>query len=133
MKTAIDLVDVLAERLREAGFDDAGVRRLADLDRGGIAVRRIPSTTTATYYDGFRSVDYLCQVVVARESEAAAIDECAEIAQTVPTLDLTSQNGSYRLTSVGIYSDPQEISQPEDGIHVWAVRFKAIMTLKRKD
>ncbi|MEG2934755.1 MAG: minor capsid protein [Gordonibacter sp.] len=127
---SIDLVDVAAKRLREAGYKDADVKRLADVSDGGIAVRRVPATTTGTYYDGTRNVSYLFQVAVARESERQAIDECCDIAELLTHADLASENGTYRLTSTEVYTDPQELELTDSGITVWECRFKAIITTK---
>ena len=129
---SIDLVDIAVKRLREAGYSDAGAKRLSEVNRtGGIAVRRNPSTTTGTYYDGSRDVAYLFQVIVARESERRAIDECCGIASMLPHLDLESENGSYRITSAEVYTDPQELELTDGGITVWECRIKASMTTDR--
>ena len=130
---SIDLVDVAAKRLREAGYANVGVKRLAELKDGGIAVRRVPSTTTGTYFDGSRDVAYLFQVVVARESERQAIDECCGIAGMLPFLDLSSENGTYRLASVGVYTDPQELELTDSGMTVWECRFKAVITTNERN
>lgn len=122
----IDFADVLALRLREAGLADAKVARLADVAEGGVAVRRMPSTTTAECYDGTRTVELVCQVAVARESELQAIEECQAAADMARALDLRSLNGSYRLTSAQVYTEPQELSQ--GSVTVWECRIKATAT-----
>lgn len=122
----IDFADVLALRLREAGLADARVARLADVSAGGVAVRRMPSTVTAEGYDGTRCIDLVCQVAVARESELQAVEECQAVADMARSLDLRSQNGSYRLTSAQVYTEPQELSQ--GSMTVWECRIKATVT-----
>lgn len=122
----IDFADVLALRLREAGLADAKVARLSDVSRGGVAVRRMPSTVTAEGFDGARCIDLVCQVAVARESELQAVEECQAVADMARTLDLRSQNGSYRLTSAQVYTEPQELSQ--GSVTVWECRIKATVT-----
>lgn len=125
---SIDLADVLAKRLREAGYDDAKVRKLDAVKDGGIAVRRMPSTCDATYYGGGRSLQYVVQVVVARESELEAIDQCCAIAEMAPELDLASDNGSYGLTSIEVYTEPQELeSEP---LSVWETRLRANINVR---
>lgn len=125
---SIDLADVLAKRLREAGYADAKVRRLDAVKYGGIAVRRMPSTCDASYYGGGRSLQYVVQVVVARESELDAIDDCCAIASMAPELDLESENGSYVLTSVEVYTEPQELeSEP---LSVWETRLRANINVR---
>lgn len=121
----VDLPDVLAERLRDVGYKDAKTRRLSDISKGGIAIRRIPSATTSSYYDGSRAIAYLVQVVVARQSEVKAIEEIEDIAALVPSFDLRSKNGSYTITSCEIYSEPAEIKTG-----TWEVKFKASITTK---
>lgn len=125
---SIDLADVAAKRLREAGYADAGVKRLADVSDGGIAVRRLPATATGCYFNGARDIAYLIQVIVAREPERQAIDECCEIADLLPRVDLESENGTYRLTSASVYTEPQELGLNENGMTVWECRIKAIIT-----
>ena len=127
----IDLPDVLAERLREAGYEDASVRALDELKAGGIAVRRVPSTTTARHFDGRRDVTFLVQVVVARERELEAIDQCSAIAELAPALDLSSANGTYSLTSVDVYTDPQEL-ETDVFPYVWEVRLQALITTSER-
>lgn len=125
---SIDLADVAAKRLREAGYADAGVKRLADVSGGGIAVRRLPATATGYYYNGSRDVAYLIQVIVARESERRAIDECCNIADMLPRLDLASENGTYLITSASVYTEPQELGLNENGMTVWECRIRASIT-----
>lgn len=125
---SIDLADVFAKKLREAGYTDARVRRLADIKKGGIAVRRMPSTTTARYFTGERSIQYVIQVVVARESEVAAIDECSAIASMADGLNLRSDNGSYDFTSAEVYTEPQELES--GAVSVWETRIMAIITVR---
>lgn len=125
---SIDLADVLARRLREAGYEDARVRRLDAVKDGGIAVRRMPSTCDATYYGGGRSMQYVVQVVVARESELDAIDDCCAIAGMAPDLDLASENGSYALTSIEVYTEPQELESVP--LSVWETRLRANINVR---
>lgn len=125
----MDFADVLALRLREAGLEDARVARLDGVNEGGVAVRRMPSTVTAEGFDGARCVDLVCQVVVARESELQAIEECQAVADMARSLDLRSLNGSYRLTSAQVYTEPQELSQ--GATTAWECRIKAAVTVNR--
>lgn len=125
----IDLPDILAKRLREFGFD-AQVKRLADADNGGMVIRALPATIRARYYNGPVDMQYLVQVIAVRESEEQARQEIDEIAWIAPSLDLTSENGSYSITSVDIYSLPQETRPPERGYYTWDVVLEAIITRK---
>jgi hypothetical protein len=123
----IDLPDIIAKRLHDAGFADAKVQPIARIKDGGICVRRVPSTTTGRAFDGNRNIDYLVQVVVARESEYDCIEEIEQVATIIPHTDLASENGSYTLTSCDIYTDPAEL-ELTGYPYVWTVRFKALLT-----
>ncbi len=131
MTKSIDIVDVLAMRLRGIGKKKVSTRRLADVtEGGGIVIRRQQPIKKATYFDGSRDIDYIIQVVVVAEAEDVAIDECYDLAHVVPTLDLESENGSYTLTGVGVYSDPRELELTGSLNTAWEVRFSASMTTK---
>jgi len=123
----LDLCDVMVQRLKEHGYKDAATRRIDELKAGGIAVRRLPSTRLASYFDGRRDMDAIVLVAVARQREEAAMDECEEIAALVPTLDLASANGSYEITSCDIHTPPREMAFA-GGPTVWAVQFRAAIT-----
>lgn len=124
----IDFAEVCARRIREMGYADARPRRLVDVSRGGIAVRRMPATTVAEYFDGSRDLQVVAQVVVARESELQAIEEISDIAERLPSLDLSSENGSYRVTSASLYTPPQELDNTK-GASVWEARVRAEITV----
>lgn len=131
MTKSIDIVDVLAMRLRGIGKKKVSTRRLADVtEGGGIVIRRQQPIKKATYFDGSRDIDYIIQVVVVAEAEDVAIDECYDLAHVVPILDLESENGSYTLTGVGVYSDPRELELTGSLNTAWEVRFSASMTTK---
>ena len=131
MTKSIDIVDVLAMRLRGIGKKKVSTRRLADVtEGGGIVIRRQQPIKKATYFDGSRDIDYIIQVVVVAEAEDVAIDECYDLAHVVPTLDLESENGSYTLTGVGVYSDPRELELTGSLNTAWEGRFSASMTTK---
>lgn len=128
--TSIDIVDVLAKQLRGIGKKKVSTRRLSDVTDGGIVIRRQQPIKKTTYFDGSRDLDYIIQVVVVAEAEDVAIDECYDLAHVVPTLDLDSENGSYTLTGVGVYSDPRELELTGSLNTAWEVRFAASMTTK---
>lgn len=123
----IDFADVCAKRLRELGYADAKCRRLLDVSKGGIAIRRMPTSTIRTYYDGSQDLAVVAQVVVARESELQAIEEIDDIALRLPDMDLSSENGSYRLSSAAVYTAPQELDSTQ-GVSVWEMRIRAEIT-----
>lgn len=131
MNPSIDIVDVLAKRLRETAKERISTKRLADIaDEGGIVIRRQQPISKAKYFDGSRDLDYIIQVVVVAEAEDAAMDRCYELADSVPTLDLGSENGSYDLTGVGVYSEPRELELTGSLNTACEVRFCASMTTK---
>lgn len=123
----IDFADVCAKRIRELGYQDAKTRRLIDIHDGGIAVRRMPTTTITTYYDGSQDLFVVVQVVVARESELQAIQEIDDIATRLPEMDLSSENGSYKFSSAALYTAPQELDNTEN-VSVWEARIRAEVT-----
>jgi hypothetical protein len=124
----IDFADVCVKRIKELGYTDAKIRRLVDISKGGIAVRRMPTTTITRYYDGSEDQQIVVQVIVARESELQTIDEIEEIAQKLPEMNLESESGSYRLTSAELYTAPQELDYTE-GVSVWEMRIRAFITV----
>lgn len=123
----VDLPDVLASRLREAGYD-AQVKRLDDADNGGLVIRRLPAVVSARYLDGTLDVRYMVQIIAVCESEAESQEIIDRLAYLVPNLDLASENGSYRFTSIDIYSAPTETRPPERGYYAWDVVFEAVIT-----
>lgn len=124
----IDFADVLAKRIREIGYKDAKTRKLTDISKGGIAVRRVSQAVINSYFDGEEDMELITQVVVARESELQAIEECEDIAQKVLLADLESENNSYRLTSVEIYTHPQELTT-QSSVAIWQFRVRAEVTI----
>ncbi len=124
----IDFVDVCAKRIQEMGFKDAKTRKLSDISEGGIAVRRLPSTTLASYYDGTKVIAAIAQVVIARESERQAIEEAEEIAAELIEKDLSSENNSYSLSSVDVYTFPQPL-EVNNKVSVWEFKIRAEITI----
>lgn len=125
----IDFADVCAKRIRELGYSDAKIRRLVDVSKGGIAVRRMPTTTIREYFDGSQDLSVVIQVVVARESELQTIEEIDDIAYKLPDMDLSSENGSYSLSSTALYTAPQELDNTQ-GVSIWEMRIRAEITTK---
>lgn len=123
----IDFADVCVKRIRELGYKDAKIRRLIDIHKGGIAVRRMPTTTVTTYFDGSKELSVVVQVVVARASELQTIEEIDDIAMSLPEMDLSSENGSYKLSSASLYTAPQELDNTEN-VSVWETRIRAEIT-----
>ena len=125
----VDFEAVLAQRLKDAGYEGVTTRKLETAKDYGVVVRRGLPTTTAQYFDGTRSVQLVTSVFVVRKDEARAIDECQAIADEVPRMALDSANGSYDLTSVEVYAEPQE--QAMAGFPtIWRVQFQADIRTK---
>lgn len=123
----IDFADVCVKRIHELGYEDAKIRRLIDVHEGGIAVRRMPTTTITSYFDGSQDLSVVVQIVVARESELQTIEEIDDIAMRLPDMDLSSDNGSYKISSASLYTAPQELDNTE-GVSVWETRIRAEVT-----
>ena len=129
----IDICERARDALSAAGLKGASVKRLDALTgRGGIVVRLMPSTTQRTYYNGSRDVLCYFQVVSKRRDPLQAMNDCQAAEETVPMADLASRNGSYEISGPAeVDSVAQEVAVGHDGMHVWAVRFRASITVRR--
>lgn len=123
----IDVIDRAADALEAVGISPVLVRPLASKEEG-VTIRKAPSTVVQTYMDGQQDVSYLMTVYSRHESESKAIEECELAADVLREADLSSDNGSYSITSVEVYSDVTDISH-EDGLHTWAVGIRANITI----
>ncbi|MEG2369204.1 MAG: minor capsid protein [Raoultibacter sp.] len=127
----IDVVDVAALKLKEAGYETS-VKRLDELDsREGVVLRRLPATVTARYADLGQSVAYVFQAIVKRRDEERAIDDCEKITNLLVHADLASRNGSYVFTNAEVYTEPQELELNESGYFIWEARIR--VNIYRKD
>lgn len=123
----IDLAEVVTHRIHDMGYDDAKIRRIADITKGGIAVIRGRSVPENTYFDGSRDLMFPIRIVVSREKYADALKVASKIADKMPNADLSSENGSYRLTSSAVDSQPQEIDQM-NGCHIFELNINCQIT-----
>lgn len=129
----IDLVDVAEKRIEEAGYGDTYFRRLdSAAKREGIVIRRLPATVTGRYYDGRKDVRYYVQIIIKRRSEEQAMDECEAIANLLEHSDLSSDNGSYTITSCIVDSEPQELELNEANMHAWKTVLAASITTNER-
>lgn len=129
----IDLMDVMEERIKTAGYGETYFRRLdSAAKREGIVIRRLPATVTGRYYDRRKDVRYYVQIVVKRRNEELAMGECEAIADLLESADLTSENGSYSITSCVVDSEPQELELNEANMHAWKTVFVATMTTSER-
>lgn len=120
----IDIVDVVAKKLEDAGLTPVRLRPLKNNEEG-ICIRRIPSAVVATYMDGTQEIAYLFEVYVRYLDEERAIIECETAIGLINMANLPSANGSYRFISCGIYSHTTEVERRTDGKRTYKVGFKA--------
>jgi len=125
--SAIDVVDVAKTRLTAAGFSPVRTRPLTDNEEG-MRIVRLPSTPTQTYMDGAQDIAYLFAVYVRYADEEAAIDQGEAVSDALLVSDMRSQNGSYQLTSISIYSPLQKVENT-NGKYTYMVGFRADITI----
>ena len=117
---ALDLLDVMAERLREAGIADVFTKMpdgRAHPESVTLAFG-VPDRKTV-YYDGTATSPLRVTVIAKRlgEFEAMATAQLAE--DVIRTSPLDSENGSYEIEGVET-TDPQPLPWNESGRFVWA-------------
>lgn len=130
----IGLIDVAEKRIRDAGFGKTYFRRLdSSAKREGIVIRVLPATTLGRYFDGSRDVRYYFQIIVKRRSEERAMNECDAIADLLERADLSSEDGSYSVTSCVVDSEPQELELNESNMYAWKVVLMASITTNERN
>lgn len=125
----LDVIDVAKEQLESKGYEGLSLKRL-DRVKEGIILRRIPGAVTDRYMDDSESSNYLFQVLVKREDERRAIDECEAIADYFRKAFLPSQNGSYEFVSCDVYTEPQELDLSDGGYYIWQTRIRVLIHRK---
>lgn len=127
----IDICERARDALAAAGMDDVHVRRLDALTgREGVVVRLMPSRTVRSYYDGTRDVACTFQALAKYRDALRAMNAVDEVAEVLRHADLSSANGSYSLAGQPEQQGyPEEVAVAEDGMHVWAARFSADITV----
>lgn len=129
----IDLVDAVEKAIRDAGYGDTYFRRLDSATRReGIVIRRLPATVTGRYYDGRKDVRYYVQIVVKLRSEERAMGECEAIADLLEHADLSSEAGTYDITSCTVDTEPQELELNEANMHAWKTVIAASITTNER-
>ena len=127
-KEAIDICEVAADALAEAGIA-AKARPLSAIDgKSGTVVRLMPSVARRTYMDGSRLLDCYVQVVSKGEpgDEFEPMDVCERAARVLESADLQSRNGSYEIAGLPEQDgDVERVAVGTDMRHVWAVRIVA--------
>lgn len=127
MDEAIDICEVAARLLREAGIASARAQPLTAIDKkDGVVVRLMPSVTRRTYMDGSRLLDCYVQVVAKSLDEYEPMDACERAARVLTSSDLSSENGSYEIVGLADQDgDVERLGIGTDRRHVWAVRIVA--------
>lgn len=125
--TVIDLAEVVATKVRELGYKDAKVHRIANITDDGIAIIRGQTIEETVYFDGLKDLIYPIRIVVSREQYVEALEVSSDIAWHVTKEDLSSANGSYKFTSADVYEQPHEIDFV-DGCHIFETTINAMIT-----
>jgi hypothetical protein len=129
----MDLLDVAERRIREAGYGTTYFRRLdAATKKEGIVMRPLPCTTKGKYYTGERDVLFYFQVMSKRRSEEQAMGEAMRIADLLEKSDMRSMDGSYRITSLDIDTEPGEIEASESLYYIWGFTALASITTNER-
>lgn len=125
---AIDICEVAADALAEAGIA-AKAQPLTAIDgKSGTVVRLMPSVARRAYMDGSRLLDCYVQVVSKGEpgDEFGPMDVCERAARALESADLSSRNGSYGIVGLAEQDgDAERVAVGTDMRHVWAVRIVA--------
>lgn len=127
-KDAIDICEVAARALAEAGIPAKALPLTAIDKREGTVVRLMPSITRRTYMDGTRLLDCYVQVVAkgAPGDEYGPMDTCERAARALESADLSSGNRSYEIVGLAEQDgDIERVAIGTDMRHVWAVRIVA--------
>lgn len=125
----IDLVDNVAAFLKANGYD-AHLGRLDGMaGKEGVLVRRLPSRTSADYYNGGEEVKCVYQVVSRRRSEHQALTEAAAMKDLLRNAEIPSENGSYTFTSQRIYTHEQELYLSDNGFFAYEFRMEATIEI----
>ena len=125
-----DLTRVIASRIEDAGLGKAYTKQPNSLKapESIVVILGAPSRENF-YFDGTRDVTQNVNIYVRRreENEAASIAEQA--GAVLRKADLSSENGSYELTSV-TPSTAHPFAFDPSGFFIWAVEAEVSMTRK---
>ena len=125
---AFDLIDVAAAALASAGLGSVRTTLPSSSECPEPTVLQMAeSGPQERYMDGTVSGPLAVTVIVKRESERAAQDDCAAAASALSRADLASANGSYTLDG-SVVGVPRPIQWDESGFWVWAVDVEADTT-----
>ena len=115
----MDLLEVMRDRLNEAGIDgvfltmpDGRANPECVVLAFGIPDRKV------TYFDGSESAPLRVTVLVKRVSEYAAMNDAQTAERTLKAAPLDSQDGSYELDSVET-TEPRPLPWDESGRFIW--------------
>ena len=123
---AIDICEVAARALCEAGIPAKALPLTAIDGKDGVVVRLMPSVTRRTYMDGSRLLTCYVQVVAKSLDEYGAMDTCERAARILTGADLSSANGSYEVVGLAEQDgDVERLAIGADRRRVWAVRVAA--------
>ena len=127
---AFDLIDVAASVLSRGGlpYVCTTLPSSSELPEATV-IQMAEAGPQERYMDGTVSGPLAVTVLVKRESERAAQDDCALAASVLSRADLASVNGSYTLDG-SVVGVPRPIQWDESGSWVWAVDVETDTTRK---
>lgn len=117
-----DLVDRIVGYLADGGYKVSKKRFDQFTGKEGTYISLMPATITHRNFDRTRSIDQPFEIVVKRESEREAMEECEAIAYYLDDVIIPSANGSYQMVTTSIYTGPEEIDLQDSGFYACLVR-----------
>ena len=129
----LDVCEVIRDALEAKGFENVYLKRLGELTgREGIVVRPVSPSVSRRYADRSWSTDFIVNVMCRYRSESEAMAACYAVASAIDSAQLESANGSYKWTSTGVYTEPQELVLDEANMYVWAVQFRVVIERRER-
>ena len=125
----IDLLERCKDALLAAGFPAVKLRPLTG-NKEGVSLRRDPSTVVQTYMNGVKDVQFILSIYARYEDEGKAADACDLASRVLERADLSSQNGSYDVTSVREYSGVRQAEIPTGALNTYVVGMRIDITTK---
>lgn len=127
---ALDLTQVIAKRIEDAGLGKAYTKQpnAKKVSESIVVILGAP-TRENFYFDGSRDVIQMVSVYVKRREEDAAASIADKVGDVLREADLTSENGSYELTSAITFTAHPFAFDPS-GFFIWAIEAEISMTRK---
>lgn len=120
----IDVVERAKALYEENGYSVSLKRLDTFTGREGIVLRKLPSTFVDRSYDGYRTLDYLWQVVVRTRDPRKGQETAEALARLTDLEPLPSANGSYWFISQELYTPVEELDLDESNFYAFAFRVR---------